>query len=132
MTHRFSAPSFGLAVVLALGVGGLVPMARAAAIGGQGLPASHPALAGGLTVDFQATAAGAAAVSFSYGGVTGTGNNLVRITTDFDGSFNTTGHSLALTTNDRTQEVLFDFSVPVDAFGFNFGGTDQLWKLVAY
>lgn len=132
MTHRSSAPSFRLAVVLALGLAGLVPMTRAAAIGGLGLPASHPALAGGLIVDFQATAAGAAAVSFNYGGVTATGNNLLRITDAFSGTFNTTGNSLALTTNDRTQEVFFHFSTPVDAFGFNFGGTDQTWQLVAY
>jgi hypothetical protein len=61
-----------------------------------------------------------------------TGNNLLRITDAFDNQFNVTGNSLALTTNDRTQEVVFDFASPVDAFGFNFGGTNETWHLVAY
>lgn len=99
---------------------------------GQGVPSDHAALAGGTVIDFEANASGEAAANFDYAGVRMTGNNLLRITDAFDNQFNVTGNSLALTTNDRTQEIEFAFAAPVDAFGFNFGGTNATWHLVAY
>lgn len=101
-------------------------------LSGQGSPSDHASLAGGTVIDFEANTPGDAAVSFVYGDVTMTGNNPLLITDAFDGSHNTTGNSLALTGNDRTQEIVFDFATPVDAFGFNFGGTNETWHLVAY
>jgi len=101
-------------------------------LSGQGVPSDHASLAGGTVIDFEAQTAGDAAVSFDYVGMAMTGNNMLRITDAFNGSHNTTGNSLALTSIDRTQEIVFDFNTPVDAFGFNFGGTNETWHLVAY
>jgi len=101
-------------------------------INGLGLPAAHPDLTGGSIIDFESNANGDVAITFSYADATMTGNNVLRITNGFDRSFNVTGNSLALTSNDRTEEVNFNFLSPVDAFGFNFGGADQQWHLIAY
>lgn len=101
-------------------------------LSGQGSPSAHAALAGGTVIDFESHTAGDSAGAFGYGGVVMTGNNLLRISDAYDGQFNVTGKSLALTTQDRTQQLEFDFADPVGAFGFNFGGTDETWRLVAY
>lgn len=101
-------------------------------LSGQGMPSDHSALTGGTVIDFESQTAGDAAISFDYVGMTMTGNNMLHITDAFDGSHNTTGNSLALTSIDRTQEIVIDFDTPVDAFGFNFGGTNETWHLVAY
>ena len=109
--------------------------ATATAISGQGLPASHAELTGGTVVDFEANTSGEFATSFTYPGVTMTGapgNKIMWVLNNFDAQFNVTGNSLALTTNDRTQEIVFDFTAPVSAFGFNLGGTDEAWRLIAY
>jgi hypothetical protein len=106
--------------------------AAAVAIGGLGAPSSHPDLAQGSIIDFEANTSGEAAISFGYPDVSMTGNNLLRITDSYDGSFNVTGNSMALTANDRTEAITFNFSSPVDAFGFNFGGADKEWRLIAY
>ena len=106
--------------------------AMAASINGTGLPISHPTLAGGAVIDFSSHTSGHASPSLSYTDVEISGNNVLRITDSFNGMFNMTGKCMALTSNDRTQEVTFTFSTPVDAFGFNLGGTDSPWHLVAY
>ncbi|MGR8931949.1 MAG: PEP-CTERM sorting domain-containing protein [Gammaproteobacteria bacterium] len=113
---------------------GLYPAGNAAAmpISGFGVPSDHSDLAGGEVIDFEFNSSGDSADSFGFGSVTMTGNNVLRITDSFSGTFNVSGNSLALTTNDLTQEVAFDFLSPVDAFGFNFGGADLEWRLVAY
>lgn len=110
----------------------LTQTATAIPIAGFGSPSSHPALAGGSIIDFESNAPGDFAVTFTYPDVAIVGNNILRITDSFDGLFNMSGNSVALTSNDRTQEITFNFSSPVDAFGFNFGGTDIEWRLVAY
>lgn len=112
--------------------GCFIQPAAATNISGLGLPSDHADLAGATVVDFAANVSGDFAASFTYGNVTLTGNNVLRVTDTFDGSFNMTGNSLALTTNDRTQEITFEFLAPVRAFGFNIGGTDQAWRLIAY
>jgi hypothetical protein len=89
-------------------------------------------LVGGSVIDFETNSDGEAALTFGYPDVTMTGNNILRITNSFGGSFNVMGNSMALTSNDRTEEVIFDFLSPVDAFGFNFGGADFEWYLIAY
>lgn len=101
-------------------------------LSGQGMPSDHAALTGGTVIDFEYDTPGDFAASFDYGGVRMTGNNLLRISDAFDNQFNATGNSLTLTTNDRTQAIEFDFASPVDAFGFNFGGTNETWHLIAY
>jgi hypothetical protein len=101
-------------------------------ISGFGSPSSHPDLAGGSVIDFEANANGEIATTFGYTDVSMTGNNVLRIINSFDGSFNVTGNSLALTSNDRTEEITFNFLSPVNAFGFNFGGADLEWRLIAY
>jgi len=101
-------------------------------LSGLGTPAGHPGLAGGSVIDFEANANGAFASTFHFPDVSITGNNILRISSSFDGSYNVTGNSLALTTNDQTQEITFNFAAPVEAFGFNFGGVDSSWHLVAY
>jgi PEP-CTERM motif len=106
--------------------------AAAGPISGFGAPSSHPDLAGGSVIDFSANAAGEAAMTFAYMDVSMTGNHVLRITDSFDGLFNVTGNCMALTSNDLTEEITFSFSSPVNAFGFNFGGADQEWHLIAY
>ncbi len=101
-------------------------------ISGLGLPSDNPSLAAGTVIDFESDSNGDVAVIFSYPDVTMTGNNVLRITSSFNGSFNVSGNSMALTSNDRTEEIRFDFSSPVDAFGVNLGGLDFEWHLVAY
>ena len=110
----------------------LAQTATAVPISGFGSPSSHPALAGGSIVDFESNVSGDFALTFAYPDVTMTGNNTLRITDSFDGLFNMTGNSVALTSNDQTQEITFNFSSPVAAFGFNFGGADLEWRLIAY
>jgi hypothetical protein len=107
----------------------LAQTATAVPISGFG---TSPALAGGSVINFEASTNGEAAITFSYPDVTMVGNNLLRITDSFNGSFNVTGNSMALTSNDRTEEVVFNFLSPVDAFAFNFGGADLEWRLIAY
>ncbi len=112
-----------------------IPMVQTAAatpIGGFGSPSYHPDLVGGSVIDFESNASGELAVAFAYPDVSMTGNNILRITDSFDGLFNMTGNSVALTSNDHTQEITFTFTSPIDAFGFNFGGADLEWRLVAY
>lgn len=110
----------------------LAQNAVAVPISGFGPPSSHPDLAGGSVIDFEANANGEFATIFGYTNVSMNGNNILRITNSFDGSFNVTGNSMALTSNDRTQEITFNFMSPVDAFGFNFGGADLEWRLISY
>jgi len=104
----------------------------AAPISGLGLPSDHADLAGGSVIDFESNFDGDVAVTFGYADVAMTGNNVLRITNSFSGSFNVNGNSMALTSNDRTEEITFNFSSLVNAFGFNFGGTEQEWRLIAY
>ena len=106
--------------------------AEAVPIGGFGLPLSHRDLAGGSVIDFETNEIGAASATFNYTDVSMAGNNVLRVTNAFNGSFNVTGNGMALTSNDRTQSVTFNFLSPVDAFGFNLGGTDLEWHLAAY
>jgi hypothetical protein len=112
-----------------------VPLAQNAValpLSGFGSPSDHADLAGGSVIDFETNANGAFATTFDFADVSMSGNNLLRIISSFSGSYNVTGNSLALTTNDRTQEITFNFAAPVDAFGFNFGGADLDWHLIAY
>lgn len=130
-TRRQSPTAMAVLAALAT-LAGTLPMAHAAPISGLGMPSAHAALAGGTVVDFESDAAGAAASSFSYASVTLTGNNILRVTDAFAGTFNVTGQAIALTTNDRTQSLDLVFATTVDAFGLNIGGTDQIWRLEAY
>lgn len=114
-----------LAVLLAQDVAAMT-------ISGLGSPSSHPDLAGGSVIDFEANADGETAITFGYADVSMTGNDVLRISAAFGGSFNVTGNSLALTTNDLTQQLTLSFLSPVTAFGFNFGGADVAWRLSAY
>lgn len=112
-----------------------IPLAQSVSaipLSGFGSPSSHPELAAGAVIDFESNASGDSAGTFAYLDVTMTGNNLLRITDSFSGSFNMYGNSVALTSNDRTQEIIFNFLSPVTAFGFNLGGADLEWRLIAY
>ena len=106
--------------------------AAAAPISGLGSPSSHSDLAGGSVIDFETNVDGESMTTFSYSDVSMTGNNVLRITDSYGSSYNVTGNSMALTTNDLTQEITFNFLSPVNAFGFNFGGADLEWRLIAY
>lgn len=77
--------------------------AAATPISGLGLPSDHADLAGGAVIDFESNPHGDVAMTFSYADLTMTGNNVLRITNSFSGSFNVTGNSLALTSNDQTE-----------------------------
>lgn len=106
---------------------------QAAPISGLGDPNTHPSLAGGTVVDFDTAASGLFGAQ-SYGALTITGVDApFTIGSDFIGSFNTRGvKSLYNDFDFIPMQLRFDFSSPVDAFGFNWGAADNSWTLQAY
>jgi polygalacturonase len=48
------------------------------------------------------------------------------------GQYNTTGLAYLDNKSDGPDIIRFDFTQPVDAFGFNFGASDIVWTLTAY
>lgn len=120
----------GLAGVLTLSVS---TNANAALFSGFGLPSSDSALAGATVIDFSAVALGTY-TSLSVGGVTfGGGNGNFVITDSLGGSYNTMGRNFQNLQNQGSASVLnFTFSSAVTAFGFNFGASNEDWKLETF
>jgi hypothetical protein len=107
--------------------------ASAATIIGFGDPLSDPALAGGTQQGFDSVADGDYA-SITLGDVTYIGVDApLTIGPDFNGDFNTTGGKSLFTGFDLIpHQFRFDFAVPLDAFAFNWGASDNVFTLNAY
>lgn len=107
--------------------------ANAVPISGLGDPLSNPALTGGTQEGFDSTAAGLYN-SITIGNVTYSGVGApLNIGADFNGGFNTTGGQSLFTGFDLDpDQIRFDFSSVVTAFGFNWGAADNTWLLEAF
>lgn len=121
---------------ISLALAGLLPIgAHATPISGIGAPDTNAALLGGVVVDFETTAPGDYS-ALGVGNVTFKGvDDTLRVASDYAGSFNTTGRLyLENGPYDSTMaySIRFEFTAPVDAFGFNWGAADDVWLLSAY
>lgn len=107
--------------------------ANAVPISGIGDPLSDGALAGGTQEGFDSTPAGQYN-AITIGNVTYSGIGApLDIGPDFNGSFNTTGGQSLFTGFDLDpDQIRFDFSSVVTAFGFNWGAADNTWLLEAF
>jgi hypothetical protein len=95
---------------------------------------SDPSLSGATLIDFSSQPLGVF-TSLSIGNVIlSTSNNQVGYVTDaWGGSYNATGRSMENQNNSNSFNFLrFDFSTPVNAFGFNMGASNEDWILRAY
>lgn len=100
---------------------------------GAGDPTVDPALADGAVIDFDAASAGDFD-SLTLGDVTFIGTDApFTVGNSFIGSFNTRGlQSLYNGLDGIPTAFRFDFTVPMAAFGFNFGASDMTWRLRAF
>jgi hypothetical protein len=98
------------------------------------IPITDPldsALAGGSVIDFGSQAVGTYD-SLAIDTVTFTADDKTfQIGSTYSGSYNTSGQYLGNTTTGFSA-ITFSFSSTVDAFGFNWGGSDTTWTLTAY
>jgi len=84
------------------------------------------------TVGFEDQATGTFA-SLKVGNMTVSGiGGLLRITSDYAGSYNTSGSRLLDNNAGSLAGFRFDFATAVNAFAFNFGASDVTWSLKAY
>lgn len=86
-------------------------------------------LAGGTVLTFDETARGNR-TELDLGLVTITG--VINVSTDYAGSYNTTGTASLQNRMGDGSQFYFSFSSPVTAFGFNWGASDGEWTLNAY
>ena len=125
-----------LAVITAiLSIALTVSNASASTFTGLGNPIDAAALAGGTVIDFDGGPTGDYS-SLTLLGVTF--NDLdytFRISSAYIGSYNTEG-TYSLQNGDydstMTHRLRFDFASAVDAFGFNWGASDDTWLLSAF
>jgi hypothetical protein len=95
---------------------------------------SDEALSGGSTIDFEQATPGSYN-SITQGNVTfSTPSGQVGfVSANYDGSYNTQGQSLQNTyAFDGFSELKISFVTPINAFGFNFGASDESWTLSAF
>lgn len=106
--------------------------AQATLISGFGNPSSSTVLNGGTVIDFDGGPTGFF-YNYSIGDITFSTSDSVpfEVGRDFDGAFNASEISL-YSRLAGPQSLVISFSTPVDAFGFNWGGTDFLWELRAF
>jgi hypothetical protein len=92
-----------------------------------------PEVAGGTTIDFDAGPTGLLA-AITLANVTFFGVDApITIGPDFIGQFNNTGVNSMFNGFDKVPTIFeFDFAQPVNAFGFDFGASDNTWRLDAY
>ena len=108
--------------------------ANAVFISGVGGTGTDATLAGGTLIDFESTAAGQYA-SITINGVTFSdpGGDVLDIDSDFAGFFNTRGEqSMSNDFDFIPDQFRFDFSGLVSAFGFNWGASDNDWRMDVY
>jgi hypothetical protein len=90
-----------------------------------------PALAGGSVIDFGSQPVGTYN-SLAIDTVIFTADDKTfQIGTTYSGNYNTSGQYLG-NTSTGFSAITFSFSTSVDAFGFNWGGSDTTWILTAY
>jgi hypothetical protein len=95
---------------------------------------SDPALSNASLVDFEAAAPGTY-TSITLGEVTfSTPSDRVEfISVAYSGNYNTKGQSLQNTYDMRGfSSLTISFSSPINAFGFNWGASDEFWTLTAF
>ena len=133
MSKTSTLKMLGAAFAVAATMGAAIPAGHAAAISGLGDPLTDAALAGGTQEGFDSTVAGLYG-SITIGNVTYSGvGSALTIGTDFNGDFNTTrGQSLYTDFDLDPDQIRFDFSTVVTAFGFNWGAADNTWLLEAF
>lgn len=105
-------------------------MAAAVPITGQGQPTDNINLTGGTVIDFESGGA-SSSPSLTIGNVTFTGNANIEIANDFAGQFNTRGVFHITNFGRLPSSFTFTFGAPVNAFGFLFGASDEIWDLTA-
>ncbi len=108
--------------------------ANAVFISGVGGTGTDATLAGGTLIDFESTAAGQYA-SITINGVTFSdpGGDVLDIDSDFAGFFNTRGEqSMSNDFDFIPDQFRFDFAGLVSAFGFNWGASDNDWRMDVY
>jgi hypothetical protein len=107
--------------------------ANAVGISGLGDPITNPALTGGTVIDFDAGPTGVFS-NITFGNVTFTGVDApLTIGSDYIGSYNTRGVNSMYNDFDYIpSQFRFDFATPVNAFGFNWGASDNDWLLSAF
>ncbi len=89
------------------------------------------AISGLGVIDFESQTAGTY-TTLTIGNVTFTGTNgTFDITNAYNGSYNSVGQSNQNTWT-GTDAYRIDFATSVNAFGFNFGASDDEWLLNAY
>ncbi len=91
---------------------------------------SDASLSGGDVIDFAGQTLGSY-TSLNVNNVTFNGNQDLRISDIYAGNYNTSGYYLD-NGSDGFSSITFDFTVEVDAFGFNWGASDYSWTLSAY
>lgn len=108
--------------------------ANAVLISGTGGTGTDPNLADGTLIDFESTAAGQYA-SLTIFDVTFSdpGGDVLDVDGDFAGLFNTRGsQSMSNDFDYVPDQFRFDFASPVTAFGFNWGASDNDWRMDVY
>lgn len=91
-------------------------------------------LAGGTKITFETTTPGSyTALTLSDVTFTPGANSALYVNSDYAGSYNTQGRSLANTYADNAfTQLTITFNSAVNAFGFNWGAADSTWTLSAY
>lgn len=95
---------------------------------------SDQALSGGSTIDFEQATPGSYN-SITQGNVTfsAPSGQVGFISSNYGGSYNTQGKSLQNTyAFDGFNNLKISFSTSTNAFGFNFGASDESWTLSAF
>lgn len=122
-------------LTLVLAAGSLASFGvQATAITGTGAPVSNPALAGGTVIGFESATPGVY-TTLTIGNVSFVGvDDALRISSDYGGSYNTSGTHLNNGPYDSTMaySLRFNFGSAVNAFAFNWGAADNLWLLSAF
>ena len=123
-------------VCILFGLLALTTSASATLISSLGDPYDYSALIGGTVVTFEpAQVAAGQYDTLTLGDLTITapGGNFV-IGSAMSGLYNVEGFGSLYNYNSTytTSSFRFDFGVPVNAFAFNFGGSDFAWQLSAY
>lgn len=96
--------------------------------------ASDQALSGGNTIDFEQTTPGSYN-SITQGDVTFStpSGQIGFISSDYSGNYNTQGQSLQNTyALNGFSTLIINFKSQINAFGFNFGASDEPWILTAF
>ena len=126
-----------LFTLMALALLGTIFSSNAGFISGMGNPISAPELTGGTVIDFESGPTGFYS-SVTIGNVTFDVDPDPNLALPFEwggdwsGQFNTSGDISLYSSLAGPRFFTITFSTPVDAFAFNWGGTEYAWELRAF